>query len=241
MKRSDEPSDRSEPQISVRGACKIYPREGAPFAAVDDVNLDVSRGHFVVVTGRSGAGKSTLLSLIGGLSGLSRGTIRVDGADLAALGDDGRAALRAKTIGFVFQFASLMPTLTVLDNVRLPSLFGVRVATPDRALELLDWVGLADRAEAYPSQLSGGQQRRVAIARALINGPAILLADEPTGDLDTDTEASVLSLFRELNRRGMTILLVTHNRDVASDGDRACRMECGRLLELEGETERGTR
>jgi ABC-type lipoprotein export system ATPase subunit len=236
MRQFDEASDVSEPQISVQGACKYYLQGREQIAAVDDVNLTIQRGEFICIIGRSGAGKTTLLSLIGGLSNLSRGAIRIEGADLATLGDGGCAALRAQKMGFVFQFASLIPTLTVLDNVRLPSLFVGQVTTPARALELIEWVGLADKAEAYPAQLSGGQQRRVAIARALINRPAILLADEPTGDLDVDTEAAVLALFHKLNQQGTTILLVTHNRQLVANGCRLCQMERGRLSELVGRT-----
>lgn len=220
------------PQISVRSISKYYRPGQVTFTAVDNVSLDVTQGEFLAITGRSGVGKSTLLSLIGGLVRPSSGMICVDGIDLNSLGDPALSALRAQKIGFVFQFASLLPTLTVLENVQLPSLFANRSTNAKRALDLLQMVGLSDKARNYPSQLSGGQQRRVAVARALMNQPAVLLADEPTGDLDVATEADVLELFRSLNTQGMTILLVTHNPELASYGNRNFRMEQGRLFEV---------
>jgi ABC-type lipoprotein export system ATPase subunit len=155
----------------------------------------------------------------------------VDGVDLLSLDDAALSMLRARKIGFIFQFASLLPTLTVLENVRLPGLFAGEPANSKRASELAQMVGLGDKLHNYPPQLSGGQRRRVAVARALINQPAILLADEPTGDLDVDTEAEILELFRAFNARGMTIVLVTHNPNLASFGNRRFQMERGRLIE----------
>lgn len=180
------------------------------------LDLSVAAGEFLVVTGRSGAGKSTLLSLIGGLIRPDTGRVLVQGQDLWALPDAARSRLRCRQMGFIFQFASLIPTLTVLENLLLPTAFlppgegGDR----DRALQLLERVGLAEQAGRLPWQLSGGQQKRVAVARALLHRPAILLADEPTADLDEQTEAEVIQLFRELHRDGMTVLLVTHNLDL---------------------------
>ena len=225
-------------QIELRGISKTYRQGDTTLAAVTDVNLDVAAGDFLIITGRSGAGKSTLLSLIGKLAQPSAGTICVDGVDLLSLNDAALSTLRAEKLGFIFQFASLLPTLTVLENVRLPRLFAEKLpfnsmtqSDCERAIELLQMVGLGDKLNCYPPQLSGGQRRRVAIARALINRPAILLADEPTGDLDVDTEAEILELFRSLNRQGTTILLVTHNPNLAAVGNRLFQMERGRLIE----------
>ena len=225
-------------QIELRGISKTYRQGDTTLAAVTDVNLDVAAGDFLIITGRSGAGKSTLLSLIGKLAQPSAGMICVDGVDLLSLNDAALSTLRAEKLGFIFQFASLLPTLTVLENVRLPRLFAEKLpfnsmtqSDCERAIELLQMVGLGDKLNCYPPQLSGGQRRRVAIARALINRPAILLADEPTGDLDVDTEAEILELFRSLNRQGTTILLVTHNPNLAAVGNRLFQMERGRLIE----------
>ncbi len=226
-------------QIDIHGLSKSYRQGENIVTAVDDVNLEIRAGDFVVITGRSGAGKTTLLSLIGRLTDPTAGTICIDGVDLRALNDAALASLRARTLGFVFQFGSLLPTLTVLENVRLPSLFAGEpvlskvegLADSARAAELVRMVGLGDKLHNYPPQLSGGQRRRVAIARALINHPAILLADEPTGDLDVDTENEILDLFQSLNAQGMTIVLVTHSANLAPYGKRAFRMERGRLIE----------
>ncbi len=217
--------------ISLRGVTKSYRQGESTVTAVSDVDLDVAAGDLLVITGRSGAGKSTLLSLIGRLTEPSAGTIHVDGVVLSSLDDAALSTLRAQRIGYIFQFASLLPTLTVVENVRLPGLFTSAPSEPKRAVDLLQMVGLGDKLNNYPSQLSGGQRRRVAIARALINYPPILLADEPTGDLDVDTEAEILELFRSLNRQGTTILLVTHNPNLASVGNRLLQMDRGRLVE----------
>jgi ABC-type lipoprotein export system ATPase subunit len=261
-------------QISLCDVTKSYRQGENQIVAVNNVNLEVTAGDFSIITGRSGSGKTTLLSLIGGLTHASTGTICIDDVNLLSLDDKTLSLLRAEKIGFIFQFASLLPTLTVLENVRLPRLFahmsnennGTRIHADDAdkkknlrspalvcvpysgkqpglqyACELLQMVGLEDKSKTYPAQLSGGQRRRVAIARALVNRPAILLADEPTGDLDVDTEAEILELFHSLNRQGTTILLVTHNPNLASIGNRLFQMERGRLIEFrpEGQTQCG--
>ncbi|MDE3088027.1 MAG: ABC transporter ATP-binding protein [Chloroflexota bacterium] len=224
--------------ICLRGVSKSYRQGDSDVVAVDNVNVDMAAGDFAIIAGRSGSGKTTLLSLIGGLTHPSAGTICVDGMNLLSLDDKTLSNLRARRIGFIFQFASFLPTLTVLENVCLPRLFAGEPAKSNRAIakhpvgiELLQMVGLDDKANNYPTQLSGGQRRRAAIARAFINQPALLLADEPTGDLDIDTESEILELFRSLNRQGTTILLVTHNPGLATIGNRLFQMERGRLVE----------
>ena len=201
--------------------------------AVSGVSLRVETGEYVAIVGHSGSGKSTLLSISGGLTRPSGGRVWLDGEDLWAMDDDGRARLRNRRIGFVFQFASLLPTLTGLGNVLLPRVFdplGVRAEDGERARELLALVGMSDKAYAYPGELSGGQQRRVAIARALINRPALILADEPTGDLDEASEAEVMDLLLGTARSGQAALvLVTHNLHLTTLADRVHRMKQGTL------------
>lgn len=222
----------SRPLIALEEVGKHYRQGEQLVRAVDRVTLEIESGDFLVITGRSGAGKTTLLSLIGGLTTPTSGSVWVDGVNLAWLDDAGLSALRADSIGFTFQFASLIPTLTVLDNVCLPTLFASRPPERGRAVELLRRVGLGDRLSSYPTQLSGGQQRRVAVARGLINSPAILLADEPTGDLDVETEQEIIKLFHTLNaQEGMTVVLVTHNPELAGYGNRHLEMARGRLTE----------
>ncbi|MCC7017388.1 MAG: ABC transporter ATP-binding protein [Rhodospirillales bacterium] len=201
--------------------------------AVRGVTLDVAPGEFIAILGHSGSGKSTLLSMIGGLTRPSAGCVTVDGDDIWGWADDERAAFRNRAVGFVFQFASLIPTLTALDNVILPRLFGnggMDGSAEVRARELLDRAGLGDKIESYPGELSGGQQRRVAICRAFINDPKIVIADEPTGDLDEVTENEILNMFAAIRReRGTTFLMVTHNRDLTRIADRTMEMKSGEL------------
>jgi putative ABC transport system ATP-binding protein len=218
--------------IEVAGASKVYRDGAAEVRAVDDVQFRVRSGEFVLIVGRSGSGKSTLLGMLAGLIRPTSGTVRVRGMDLGTLADDRISELRGREIGFVFQFSGLLPTLTALENVMVPTLFSPnRAGARARALDLLETVGLEDRAETYPSTLSSGEMKRVAIARALINGPSLLIADEPTGDLDVDTEDEVMQVFRRLNRDGMTVVMVTHNPELARYATRMVRMERGRLSE----------
>lgn len=184
--------------------------------AVQDVNFIVNKGEFAVILGHSGSGKTTLLSLIGGLTVPDSGEVLINGVDNWRQSDEELSDMRNSTIGFVFQFASLIPTLTTLENVLLPLSFGKNPrGDHSRALEILELVGLKDKVNSFPSQLSGGQQRRIAIARAFVNQPDIILADEPTGDLDEHTELEILEIFREFNKQGMTFVVVTHNRSLA--------------------------
>lgn len=218
--------------IVLDGVSKVYQHGGQTVMALDDVRLQVESGDFVVVTGRSGSGKTTLLSVIGGLTRPDMGRVRVGTVDLWSLTDQERARFRSQRLGFVFQFASLIPTLRVVENVLLPTAF-TREAHGDplrRAEELLERVGLADKRDSYPWQLSGGQQKRVAVARALLNQPDLLLADEPTGDLDEETEQEIMDLFREVNAAGTTVVMVTHNTDLARYATRHVRMTAGRIM-----------
>jgi len=202
-----------------------------PLTIVQDVSLDIAAGESVAVVGPSGAGKSTLLALLAGLDAPTSGKIWLAGADLGALDEDGRARLRAQRVGFVFQAFHLVPALTALENVMLPLELAGRTDARSGALAALERVGLAKRKGHYPRQLSGGEQQRIALARAFVTSPAVLFADEPTGNLDTATGERVGALLFELNAHSQTTLvLVTHERGLASRCQRTLQMEAGRLL-----------
>jgi len=221
--------------IEIEHLNKVYPIDGTPFKAVDDISFSIKQGEFLSILGHSGSGKTTLLNLIGGLTKPNSGTVKIDGQDIWKLSDSELSGLRNEKMNFIFQFASLIPTLNVVDNVLLPATFGKakKADLYDQAVALLELVGLGNKLNAYPSQLSGGQQRRVAISRAFINDPAIVLADEPTGDLDEETEQEIITLFRSFNeKRKTTFLIVTHSSDLASKTDRRFRMTSGRLEAL---------
>jgi putative ABC transport system ATP-binding protein/lipoprotein-releasing system ATP-binding protein len=216
--------------LAISALTKSYQAGKESFKAVDEVSLTVGAGEFVSIVGHSGSGKTTLLSLIGGLTAPDAGSVTVASTDLGAIADDRLAELRNHTIGFIYQFASLLPTLTALENVLLPTMYSRGKKRAADAARLLDEVGLADKARAYPAELSGGQQRRVAIARAFINDPQIILADEPTGDLDEDTEAEIMGFFKSINReRATTFVIVTHNTAMAAATSRTYRMTNGRV------------
>lgn len=218
--------------INVTDLTKTFGTGSSEVRAVDDVQLTVQPGEFILIFGRSGCGKSTLLGMLAGLIRPTMGEIRIKGVEIGNLSDDTISGLRAKEIGFVFQFSGLLPTVTVLENVLLPTLFcNDGPGSRSRALELLEKVGVSDRADAYPRTLSSGEMKRVAIARALINGPSLLIADEPTGDLDVDTEYEIMELFRQLNREGTTIVMVTHNPDLVPYGTQTYRMDKGKIVE----------
>lgn len=218
--------------IELERISKRYAARGRQVVALDELTLTIRSGEFVVVTGRSGAGKSTLLSLAGGLLRPDTGRVQVAGTDLWRLSDAERSLLRCRTMGFVFQFASLIPTLTVLENLLLPNAFLPRGegAGQDRAQELLHRVGLGGLGSRMPWQLSGGQQKRVAVARALLLRPALILADEPTADLDEETERDVVSLLVEEQQRGAAVMLATHNRDLLRLATRHLELSEGRLV-----------
>ncbi|HET8538510.1 MAG TPA: ABC transporter ATP-binding protein [Anaeromyxobacter sp.] len=224
------------PRLVAENVTKTYGANGTAVAAVRGVSLDVDRGDFVAIIGHSGSGKTTLLSILGGLSRPSEGRVLFDGRDLYAFDGDALSEYRCEHVGFVFQFASLLGALTARENLLLPARFRPSRRSAEereaRALELLGLVGLRDRADAYPAELSGGQQRRVAIARAFMNDPRVILADEPTGDLDEETEADVMRLFRAMNERsGTAVVLVTHDTELAGQARRRFRMHRGSLLE----------
>jgi putative ABC transport system ATP-binding protein/lipoprotein-releasing system ATP-binding protein len=220
--------------IELRGLSKSYRVSGQTIRAVKPLDLSVLQGELVTVVGHSGSGKSTLLSLIGGIARPDAGTVSVDGRDIWKLDDRELSRLRSERFGFVYQFASLIPTLTAVENVLLPTVFGGK-GTPEDARRLLEQVGLGDKTERHPSELSGGEQQRVAIARAFINAPGVVLADEPTGDLDEETEAEVMQFFERINReRNVTMILVTHSSELAVRGSRRFRMKQGVLEEVTG-------
>ena len=208
---------------------------GEPVHALDGVSLDVPRGSYTAIMGPSGSGKSTLMNLVGCLDTPTDGRVVIDGQDVTTLGERERTRLRGTQVGFVFQTFNLMPRLTALENVALPQLFqGVgRAERQERARELLDRVGLADRADHQPNELSGGQRQRVALARALVNDPALVLADEPSGNLDTETEADILDLFEEFHDAGTTMVVVTHERHVAERAERIVHLLDGRIERIE--------
>jgi putative ABC transport system ATP-binding protein len=225
--------------ISLRGVSKTVQSGGRPLTILHPLDLDVAAGRRLAIVGPSGSGKSTLLGLMAGLDTPSTGSIVINGADITTLGEDALARLRGVTIGFVFQFFHLISSLTAFENVLVPmELAGIADATT-RARALLAEVGLSDRGHHYPSQLSGGEQQRVALARALANEPPILMADEPTGNLDSANGRHVIDLLFDINaRRGTTLVLVTHDRDLAALADTQIVLRDGRISELIEQHER---
>lgn len=223
--------------IEIKDIWKIYQVGDQQIEALKAVNLKIEKGSFISIVGHSGSGKTTLLSILGGLTKPSRGSVHIDGIDVWTLNDRELSALRNQKIGFIFQFSSLIPTLCAIDNVSLPVIYGNRVMKKDRekvyeyAEELLSTLGLTHKLSAFPSELSGGQQRRVAIARAFINKPAIIVADEPTGDLDMQSESDVMEFFSKINEEYQTtFLLVTHNLALARMTDKVHSMKDGMLI-----------
>jgi putative ABC transport system ATP-binding protein len=221
------------PALTVRGVRKTFEAENAPVRALRGVDLTVAAGEFVAVMGPSGCGKSTLLNLVAGLDVPDEGTITVAGQEVTGQSEDDLARLRRKHIGIVFQFFNLLEGMTVLENVALPGIIAGRKRrmAETRARDLLDLLGIGDKAAAVPGVLSGGQRQRLAIARALANEPTLLLADEPTGALDSEGGTEVIELLRRLHVGGQTVILVTHDADVAEAAERIARMRDGRIID----------
>ena len=224
----------SQHVIELRQVTKMYITEAGPFAALQDVNLQVDRGEFVAVVGKSGSGKSTLINMIAGIDRPTSGDILVGGSPVHRLSEGQMAVWRSRNVGVIFQFFQLLPTLTILENVMLPMDFAQMYSSRERrqrALHLLKQVEMADHADKLPSAISGGQQQRTAIARALANDPPIIVADEPTGDLDSQTAAAVFGLFTRLVADGKTVLMVTHDQDLARRASRTVVVADGKIVE----------
>lgn len=221
--------------ISLQHIDKTYETPAGMFSALRDVNLEISRNEFVSLVGKSGSGKSTLLNVIGGIDYPSSGSVSIDGNPIQGLGQSKLALWRGRTVGFVFQFFQLLPTLTAAENVMLPMDFCRSIVGNERrkrALELLDRVGVVSQADKLPATLSGGEQQRVAIARALANNPPILVADEPTGNLDSVTARSILNLLLEIKASGTTVLVATHEADIARVTDRTIEISDGTVVSI---------
>jgi len=220
--------------ISVRDVWKVYGKDDAETYALRGASLDIEQGDFIAIIGPSGSGKSTLMHIIGILDTPTRGEVVIKGEEVSGLSEDERAILRRNTIGFVFQQYNLSPSLTAMENVELPMIFaGVpREERRGRAKNLLELVGLGNRLHHYPNQLSGGQQQRVAVARALANDPEIVLGDEPTGNLDTKTGEKILDLLKNLNRMGKTVIIVTHDPEIANKVKKIVKIRDGVIEEV---------
>ena len=223
----------SEPIIETLDLCKSFELGDVVVRALKGVTVNVPEGQFVAIIGKSGSGKSTFMNILGCLDRPSSGTYRLDGRDISDRSADERAELRSEQIGFVFQAFNLIPRTSALENVELPLVYSgvTRAEQRRRGLEALERVGLAGRADHHPSQLSGGEQQRVAIARALVNRPRLLLADEPTGNLDTNTSIEIMRIISELNRNeGITVVLVTHEPEIAAHADRVLTFRDGEIV-----------
>jgi len=218
--------------IELTALSKTYTISGKSIKAVQQTDLRINQGEFVSIVGHSGSGKSTFLSLIGGIARPDTGTVNIDGTNIWTYNDKQLSKLRNEKFGFVYQFASLIPTLNAMDNVLLPTVFGGKKTRAD-AVRLLNLVGLGEKADRYPSELSGGEQQRVAIARAFIHDPEVILADEPTGDLDEETEAEIMAFFEKVNKENkVTMIMVTHSSEIALRAGTRYRMKQGELEKL---------
>ena len=221
--------------IQVECISKTYSRDGVPVTALGSLSFEIGTGDFVVIRGSSGSGKSTLLNLLGCLDTLTSGTYLLDGEDVSHKSDVELSHIRSRKIGFVFQSFNLLPRTTAIENVELPMIYADRTADRSRAVNALTRVGLGHRVRHFATELSGGEQQRVAIARALINDPALILADEPTGNLDETAGSTVMQLLRDLNDEGRTIVLVTHDPAVAAHARRTLLIRDGNLVRPEAE------
>jgi putative ABC transport system ATP-binding protein len=224
------------PLVRTVGLSKLYSSGETAIAAVSNVSLSIAVGEFVAIRGRSGSGKSTLMNLLGLLDRPDSGEYALKGRDVAQLSEDARATIRSRDIGFVFQLPALLPRATALENVELPLVYASvpRLRRRRTAMDVLARVGLADRSHHWPNQLSGGEQQRVVIARAMVNDPAVILADEPTGSLDSSTSEEILSLFDDLHRDGRTLIVVTHATEVAGRAQRRITLHDGRIIDDDG-------
>jgi putative ABC transport system ATP-binding protein/lipoprotein-releasing system ATP-binding protein len=223
------------PFLHIENLTKTYTVDHETLVGVDNISLFINKGDFLSIVGHSGSGKTTLVSIIGGILKPTAGRVLLEGVDICTLDDSKLSEYRANRIGFMFQFASLLPILTAKENVLLPGIFspGQRTDNDKIARDLMEMVGIGDKLDSYPSQLSGGQQRRVAIARALLNNPDIILADEPTGDLDEETEAEIMHLLEKINKeKGVTLILITHNLVLAGKAQKRFRMSKGQLADI---------
>lgn len=220
-----------ETLISVRGLRKTYAIGNQSVHALDGLDLDIERGEYLALMGPSGSGKSTLMNILGCLDSPTSGNYRLNGQEVARMDEDALAEIRNREIGFVFQTFNLLPRYTALENVALPLIYAGKSKRDrqDRAREVLDLVGLGDRVDHKPNELSGGQRQRVAVARALVNRPSLVLADEPTGNLDTATSMEIMALFEEIQAAGNTVMLVTHEEDIAACARRIVRLRDGKL------------
>ncbi|WP_431292553.1 ABC transporter ATP-binding protein [Pedobacter sp. P26] len=223
--------------LNIRNVSKIYQSAGRELTVLDNINFSITAGSTVAITGPSGSGKTTLLGLCAGLDRASSGTVELNGIALEKLNEDQRAAVRNQYVGFIFQNFQLLPTLTALENVMVPLELRGAKNIKAHALELLDKVGLADRSHHYPIQLSGGEQQRVSLARAFSNQPAILFADEPTGNLDAETSEKVIKLLFDLNKdAGTTLIIVTHDLELAARTSRSIKIKGGAIISDENPT-----
>jgi putative ABC transport system ATP-binding protein len=231
------------PILSAQGLTKVYRRGGGEVRAVDGISLDVGAGEFMAIMGRSGSGKTTLLDLLGCLLRPTSGELLIDGRSVIGASDGDLARVRQQRIGFVFQEFNLIPTLNAIENVMLPLRYAPRRRDGrERAAELLGLVGLGHRLKHRPTELSGGEQQRVAIARALVNDPAVILGDEPTGEVDSETSDALMAMLRDLNReRGVTLIVVTHDPGVAAATDRVVRLSDGRVVSDDATVANGAR
>jgi putative ABC transport system ATP-binding protein len=221
--------------ISVKSLVKVYKMGDVEVHALRGVNLDIGPNDFVAIMGKSGSGKSTFMNIIGCLDVPSRGDYMLDGVNIRTLGKDQLAGLRNRKIGFVFQSFNLLSRTSAIENVELPLMYNRKISSKEmreRALHALEAVGLAGRAHHFPNQLSGGEQQRVAIARSLVNDPVVILADEPTGNLDTRTSLEVMDIFQKLNEKGITVVIVTHEHDIAAFTKRNVTFRDGKIIRV---------
>jgi len=235
----------SETIISVKSLVKIYTMGDVEVHALRGVNVDIRQGDFVAIMGKSGSGKSTFMNILGCLDVPTRGQYLLDGVDVSSLSGDQLANLRNRKIGFVFQSFNLLSRTTSLENVELPLMYNKKISSREmheRSIHALEAVGLADRGHHFPNQLSGGEQQRVAIARSLVNDPVVILADEPTGNLDTRTSLEVMAIFQKLNQQGITVVIVTHEADIAAFTKRNITFRDGRIIKaIEIDNQRNAR